>query len=142
MKRFITLFLATLMSLFSLCCVASAANNVTPYSSFYLSYYSANILAGKKSGEIKIDLDLTASKRADTIGVSKIVIHNNKNNSTVTIIGTTQNGLLKSSSGVFTDSYSYQGISGVSYYADVTFYAASGGSSDSYTLTTNTVTAP
>ena len=58
-----------------------------------------------------------------------------------TIPGTMRNRMLKSNASSYYGSYEYDGSSGKTYRAIVTVYVKNGGSSDSASITTNSVAA-
>ncbi len=141
MKRTFTFALALTMVL-TCCSGAALAATFSPQASLTLSSYEVMIKAGSKSGEIRINYDVTASKLADSLGVSSIEIYKSNGSYVTTITGTTSNGLVRNDSGSHMGVYSYIGTSGVSYYAKVTIFATVGSVSDSRTITTSTVKAP
>lgn len=113
-----------------------------PRASSTLTYYPVIILAGDNEGEIKISYDVMANTKADKVGVSSIKIYKSDGTYVTTITGTTGNGLLRTNASRHSSTYTYEGTSGVTYYAEVTVYAKIGSNSDSRTVTTDTVTAP
>lgn len=119
----------------------SLSNEIVPFGSQCIAGYNASMKAGTGSGTLKISYTVTASKLANTIGVSKIEIYQSTGAKAATIIGSVANGLLRESAGTKTGSYTYKGTSGRAYYAKVTLYVACGTTSDSRTVTTATVTA-
>jgi hypothetical protein len=141
MKRTFTFVLALTMVL-TCCSGAALAATFSPQASLTLSYYEVVLLAGSKSGEIRINYDVGASKLADSLGVSSIEIYKSNGSYVTTITGTTSNGLVRNNSSSHMGVYSYIGTSGVSYYAKVTVFATVGSVSDSRTVTTSTVKAP
>ena len=86
--------------------------------------------------------DVMASGKADEVGVSSIKIYKSNGSYVTTITGTTNNGLLDTNVGTHRSTYTYEGTSGVSYYAEVTVYAKIGSDSDSRTVKTGTAKAP
>ena len=71
-KRFISLALA-LFLVFSVC--MGSATAVTLRASETLTRYSAILKAGRASGSIKISYDILANDKADSLGISSIVIY-------------------------------------------------------------------
>lgn len=144
MKRIVALTLAIMMTI--TCCfgTASAAGigDIGTRASFTISSYNVGLKAGTNSGELRISYDVTASKLADSIGVSSIVIYNSNGSRVLTVTGTVTNGLIITSDASHTGVYTYKGTSGISYYAEVTVFATVGTVSDSRTVTTSTVKAP
>lgn len=135
MKKALSIALAMIMMCTCLCFTASAR------ASLYLTEYSAFIKAGTKTGELRINYDVLATKTVSSVGVSKIVIYTASGNKVTTITGSTSNGLLRSG-GTNMGTYSYTATSGSYYYAEVTVYAGDANGSDSRTITTATVKAP
>ncbi len=142
MKRIISSILALTM-MFALSCGATAVSGgASPMASPTLAEYIAIMTAGTSSRELKIAYDVTASRLADLVGVSSIVIYKSDGSYVTTITGTTGNGLIVSSDFGHAGSYAYLGTSGTYYYAKVTVFATIGSVSDSRTITTSTVKAP
>lgn len=142
MKRIATLTLALVMAL--TCCLgtAFATDTTDTRASLTLSDYQVEIRSGTNSREVRISYDVSASKIADTVGVSSVVIYKSNGSYVTTIAGSTGNGLIRKSDSDHAGVYSYYGTSGVSYYAEVTVFATIGSVSDSRTVTTATVKAP
>ena len=141
MKRIFTSFFALVLAL--TCCLGvTSANAVSPQASLTIASYSATMKAGSSSGQVKIGFDVTASKMADSLGVSSIVIYKADGTYVTTITGTTSNGLKETSSSMHKGTYTYTGVSQVSYYAKVTVFATVGSTTDSRTVTTATAKAP
>lgn len=138
-KRFISLALA-LFLVFSVC--MGSATAVTLRASETLTRYSAILKAGRASGSIKISYDILANDKADSLGISSIVIYKSDDSYVTTITGSESNGLIKKSSAYHQSSYTYAGKSGTSYYAVVTVFATIGDKTDSRSVTTKTVKAP
>ncbi len=140
MKRLTTMLLA--LSLTLACCLgvaAAADDGIAPLASVTITKTSAVSYTGDNTGEIDIEYNIMATGLADKLGVSTIVIHK-PDGSTDTVTGTTKNGLV--GSGVsHLGTYTYTGIAGKSYYAEVTLFSTIGSNSDSRTITTRTVTA-
>jgi hypothetical protein len=131
LKRIFTSILALTM-IITLSCGASATFDMpTSMASLTLSDYNVGLKAGTISGEIRISYTVTASKPADSVGVSSIVIYKADGSYVTTITGTTGNGLILNSDVGHAGTYSYKGTSGVSYYAVVTVFAKVGTISDS-----------
>lgn len=142
LKRTSTLILALVMALTFCLGTAFATDTAELRASLTLSDYEAGIKAGTNSGEIRISYDVTASKPADLVGVSSIVIYKSDGSRVTTITGSTSNGLISKSSSGHMGTYSYPATSGVSYYAEVTVFATIGSITDSRPITTGTVKAP
>lgn len=138
-KRALSLGLVLTM-LLTLC--GGMALAAEPRASLTLSYYPVIILAGDNEGEIKISYDVLASGKADEVGVASIKIYRSSGSYVTTIIGTLENGLIRTNAGRHSSTYIYEGTSGVTYYAEVTVFAKIGTDFDSRVVTTPTITAP
>jgi hypothetical protein len=118
-----------------------AADALTPWASVSLSTIQANAYSASSPGEIEIVYKVAGKGAVTTCGVSSISIYEEDGTHVTTIHGALTNGLLVFGSSHM-GSYFYDGESGVSYYAKVTFYASGTSGSDSRTVTTNVVRAP
>lgn len=107
-----------------------------------LAHYTVLVSEGDDSGEIDITYDVQASKIADKAGVSSIKVYKSDDSYVTTIRGTTRNGLIGTDTNRHRSTYTYQGVSGESYYFVLTVFATVGSDSDSRTVTTNTIKAP
>ena len=103
-----------------------------------LAHYTVLVSEGDDSGEIDITYDVQASKA----GVSSIKVYKSDDSYVTTIRGTTRNGLIGTDTNRHRSTYTYQGVSGESYYFVLTVFATVGSDSDSRTVTTNTIKAP
>ena len=140
-KRFVP-FVLVLTFLLSLCTVTASAADMMPFASSTISDYAASVSAGSGAGEINISYNITATDIANRIGISKIEIYKIGGGREATIYGSTENGLLKSDTAKHKSTYTYDGTSGVTYYAVVTFTATIGSESDQRTIPTNAAKAP
>lgn len=143
-KRLAALVLFFTLSL-PLCTVVASATEAVPYSSKIFATCDVYMSPGSSAGEVIINYDLRADFIADSIGIASVKIYkSNGTNGTyvTTITGTPNNGLVQYGVNRHRDFYTYTGVSGTSYYAEVTVAAASGSLYDSRTITTNTVKAP
>ena len=138
-KRILSLGLIMIMALTFCGGMALAA---APRASLTLSAYTAGVSKGDNKGEVDIGYDVMASGKADEVGVSSIKIYKSDGTYVTTITGTTGNGLIRTNAATHMSTYTYEGTSGVTYYAEVTVYAKIGSNSDSRTVTTPTVKAP
>lgn len=141
MKRFATMLLALALTL-SCGLAASAAagdSGLSPQASYTISSTSAMAYTGDNAGEVDIDFTITATGDASKLGAATIVIHK-PDLTTYTVTGTFNNGLLTTGGG-YAYTYTYKGIKGHSYYADVTLVSTVGSRTDSRTITTNSATA-
>lgn len=141
MKRILSMALAMLLVL-PLCVGVVSANDdgIDPQASYTIS--STNVYAepGENAGEVDITFVISATGSASKLGATEIVIHK-PDLTTYTVTGTFDNGLL-STGGAYTYTYTYKGIKGHSYYADITLISTIGSRSDTRTRTTNSATAP
>lgn len=135
-KRVVAFILTISLTLTLICCFASA----NTFASDYLSEYGAALIATETKGKYDIYYDVTATRTSDIIGVSKIKIYKSDGTYVTTITGTTSNGLLIEQDFVHAGVYTRYGVSGTSYYAEVTFFVEREGGSDSKTVKTNTIT--
>ncbi len=140
MKRVLAPFL--LICLLFTCCSSVLAADIDVQSNPTLSLYDAKLAKGSSAGKIVIRYQLTASKMASSIGVSSIKIYKSDGTYITTITGTTANKLIANNKTTYSNTYTYSGVSGTSYYAKVTMFATAGGVTSSGTVKTNTVTAP
>lgn len=135
-KRGISIFLVLLFILALGCNIATAS--IT--SSDYLAQYGAALIATDTKGQYDIFFDITATTTSDSLGVSQIKIYKSNGTYVTTIKGTVANGLIIEDDCSHTGVYTRYGVSGNSYYAEVTVFAKRGSGSDSRTITTNTIT--
>lgn len=139
-KKYIALMLCLATALFCLIGSASASNDIDVYSSDYILSCNAT-LSSSGSGKLKITVSERANGTMSTLGASAIRIYKSDGTYVTRILGTTSNGLLKNNASSLSGSYTYQGSSGTSYYAVVTFTASNSNGSDSRVITTATKTA-
>lgn len=137
---------ASLILLFALClsfnCNTASATELSPYSSKIIDHCSVDLFAGSGAGEIQFSFDLATIEKTDSLGIASIKIYTSNTTYVTTIAGTPSNGLIRFNANRYVSTYTYTGISGMSYYAEVTVAAAAGSLYDSRTITTNTVKAP
>ncbi len=140
MKRLIAMLCALALTLSCCIGIATAVNNeIVPRASLTISKTSAASYTGDNKGEVDFDYTIIPTGTADKLGVSSIVIHK-PDGSTVTITGTTSNGLI--GFGItHSGTYTYKGVAGQSYYADITMFSTIGSNTDSRTITTKSATA-
>ncbi len=141
MKRIFSVIL--MFSLVLTFCGSALAADIELLSSPTLSRYTAQLSQGS-SGKISISYRVSASAPTtiSSIGVSSIKIYKANGTYVTTISGTTANGLVVRNASSHSGMYTYSGVSGTSYYAQVTVFATAGGITSSRTVKTNTVTAP
>lgn len=140
MKRSIAMLLA--LALVLPCCLgiaAAAGSEITPRASLTITATSAASYTGDNKGEVDFDYSIMPTGTADELGVSSIVIHC-PDGSKVKIFGTTSNGLIGSGI-IHAGTYTYKGIAGQPYYADITLFATIGSNTDSRTITTKSANA-
>lgn len=141
MKRIFSMFLVLLLSLtFCVGIVSATEGGIDPHASHTIASTGAFASSGDNAGEVDIDFTITATDTASKLGAVTIVIHK-PDFTTYTVTGTTNNGLLGSGD-AFAGTYTYKGIKGHSYYAEVTLISTVGSLSDTRTITTNSATAP
>lgn len=131
----------------SVACVGSvyAANGSNgTQASPTLTMYGVWLDPGDNKGELDISFQVTATDKADSLGVSYFEIHRASDGELVdTVYGSTSNGLRRESAAVYGNTYTYSSVtSGVYYYAVIAVSAEIGGIHDSRTLRTVSVKAP
>ena len=142
MKRVLSSVLATVMMLACCFSTASAAATTTLRASETISNRFVSLNEGTRSGEVVVTFMVTAKTTASQIGVSSIKIYKANGPLVSTITGTTSNNLIGSSTITKNGHYTYKGVAGTSYYAEVVIFATIGQNTDSRVITTKTVTAP
>ena len=141
MKRFAVTLLALALAVTCAFGVAIAAteSGISPRASLTITSTSVASYTGDNKGEVDFDYIIIPTRSADKLGVSSIVIHK-PDGSTVTITGITSNGLVGSGI-IHAGTYTYKGVAGQSYYADITLFSTIGSNSDSRTITTQSAIA-
>lgn len=121
---------------------ANAANGTQE--SPTLAMYAVYLDPGDNKGELDITFDVTATKKADSLGVSYFEIHRASDDGLVdTVYGSVENGLRKNSSSTYANTYTYSSVtSGAYYYIVIAVSARIGTTYDSRTLRTVSVKAP
>ena len=140
MKRSLAILLALALALS--CCVGfaiAADDEITPYASLTIFKTTAGSYTGENKGEVDFDFGIYATAPADLLGACSIVIHK-PDGTTESVVGTVQNGMIGSGS-VHAGTYTYKGIPGQPYYAEITLFATIGSNSDSRTITTKSANA-
>ncbi len=131
MKRLLSAALSIVFIL--ICCVplASAATGgvASPMASPTICSTMAYAHPGDKPGEFCIEFRVMAVDTASSLGASSIVIHK-PDGSTYTVLGSVGNRLIGSGTD-HVGTYVYHGVSGQSYYAEVTLFATIGSKTDS-----------
>lgn len=137
--KFELAFLAVVM----LCILGGVTANASSLrASPTLNAYNAIATQGGDSGKIVITYDVAANTIADSVGVSMMKIYKSNGSYVTTIYANSQNNFKISNAVRHRTSYTYTGISGTSYYAEVTVFATIDGVTDSRTITTSNVKAP
>lgn len=140
-KKIALVFVCLVLMTAAICPTVFAAENSTQ-ASLYLSNYGAVLYTGARgTGTLDIDFNVTATRRSDYVGISKVEFYTSDGTLEATITGTVDNGLLRENATIIAGNYYYTGTIGTSYYAVLTMYAERDGGSDSKLYTTNTVTA-
>lgn len=135
MKRFLSAILV-LTLIFSMCS-AAFAEEITPRANPYINSKSGSI-ARAGSGRININFLVNASDVMTTLGASKIELYKADGTWLKTFYSSAFANMLGSNTFTYGSSVSYNGVSGESYYAVITFYASCdrGSSTSTYTTTT------
>lgn len=137
MKK-ISLILSMVLISLLICPIAAQAR-----ASENIANHEVNALQGDGRGEISIDFVVRATASLPKIGALKITIYKANGDYVKTIWGNTSNGLLSPKSGrYYSNTYTYEGTPGVSYYAVVTVCAGTATDYDTREITTATVRAP
>ena len=137
MKKMSLLLSVVLFSLL-ICPIAAQAR-----ASESISDYKVYIEAGDGRGEVNIDFLVRATASFPKLGALKIEIYKANGDYVKTIWGNTSNGLLSPRSGrYYSNTYTYGGTPGVSYYAVVTICAGTTTNYDTREATTPIVRAP
>lgn len=112
----------------------------------YLSSYSSWLGVGSsKSGTVYVYYDVDATRTMDKVGITHVAIQYQNGSSWITeksIIGAVSNGMIRENYHGHYGTVTFNGTSGKTYRAVITFYAALGDGSDSRTLTTASIVAP
>ena len=141
MKRFASMLLALALTLS--CCAgityAATGGVNSPMESLTIAKTTAYSYTGDNTGEVDFEYSITATGSASMLGASSIVVHK-PDGTTETIKGNIANGMVSSGS-VHSGTYTYEGISGQPYYAEITLFAMKGAVIDSRTITTISSTA-
>lgn len=139
-KRLLSLLLVSVLSVTLI--TGASANSIQPHASDYLAKYTIAIGPGSNTGEVVLAYSVVGTGRSTTVGVKKVEVYRSNGSYVTTIVGTTANGFLRSSTTYHGGTYTYKGVSGTSYYMVVTVYASNSNGSDSRVITTNTAKAP
>lgn len=139
MKRSIAVISALALAL--ACClgIAAASDGIAPYASLTIYSTSVSSSTGDNTGEVDFDFCILPTSPADRLGAASILIYK-PDGTTERVIGNTKNGLIGSGN-AHTYTYTYKGVSGQSYYADIMLFSTIGSVSDSRTRTTKSAVA-
>lgn len=139
MKRSIAIISALALTL--ACClgVAAASGEIVPYASLTICSTGVSSSTGDNTGEVDFSFSIIATDSADRLGAASILIYK-PDGTTERVIGNTKNGLIGSGN-AHTYTYTYKGVSGQSYYADIMLFSTIGSVSDSRTRTTKSAVA-
>lgn len=137
-KRFLSMVLA-LTLIFSMSTVAFAADIMPRANPYINSKYGSIASAG--SGKININFSVDASDIMTTLGANKIELYKADGAYLKTFYSSSYPNMLGSNTYTYGSSVSYNGVSGESYYAVITYYASCSKGSSTSTLTTLTVKA-
>lgn len=139
MKRSIAIISTLALTL--ACClgVAAASGEITPRESLTIAKTSVNSYTGDDTGEVDFEFTIIPTSPADRLGAASILIYK-PDGTTERVIGNTKNGLIGSGN-FHTYTYTYKGVSGQYYYADIMLFSTIGSVSDSRTRTTKSAVA-
>ena len=138
LKRMVS-FLLSLVLVTTLC---GATYAVEDRASKTLSSYEVSCKAGSESGKLQFTYDVRAKSLADSVGIESIALYSSGGVYMTTILGSTENGLIKSNRLSCIGDYFHTAVSGNSYYAIITVFAEIDGEYDSKKVSTEVVTAP
>lgn len=96
------------------------------------------------NGQVLFEFDLNATEYMDEIGFKRILIYEQQSNGTYKCVETLSekdHGFLFTNDYFAAGNYTYQGTSGIKYYANIQFYCKSDGVGESIYRNTNVVTA-
>ena len=131
-----------LIMVFSLC-LPIFESTVEARASQYIDSYDAYI-SRNGSGNLTIWFDVASTGKMDKLGASSVFLYE-KNNGLWVLVKTYYNTdyttMLRTNSGIHSSSLSYSGTTGKQYYANVYIWAEKGGSGDSRSKVTTTVSA-
>ncbi len=119
----------------------STDNNIVnqPQSSAYISSYNGAIIP-KGNGRFNIEFDVTGTGTMSQLGATYIRIY--KNGTQVDSFWNTssgRSGMMAYNTFIMSDAESYQGVSGSTYFAKITFFAKNSSGSDAKVFTTSSV---
>lgn len=136
------------MSLLIICCllatmIALPAVKAESRASNYITNYYAILSPGDGSGNLEIEYHITAGVTGITrIGVLAIFVYRTDGTLAKTIIGSTSNGMVKSSGTTVVGVRNFTLNPGETYYCSVRFIVENANGNDTRSYTTNTVVAP
>lgn len=131
---------AILVIVFAVSIPINAFAGFAPLSNPNISATSGYIV---KTGDGKIDIHfrVTASDKMVTLGASSIALYKSNGSYVTTLYSSKFDNMLTSDAYIYSSSVPYQGVSGQTYYAVITFYADNGSETSTATYTTASVTA-
>ncbi len=135
MKRLFSAILV-LTLIFSMCSSAFAAD-IMPRANPYIGSKSGSI-SSAGSGKININFNVTAVDIMTTLGANNIKLYKADGTYLKTFYSSSYPNMLGSNTYTYGSSVSYNGVSGESYYAVITYYASCSEGSSTSTLTTLT----
>lgn len=124
--------------------LVSTASAITPRASDYIYYVSVTATAGGY-GNIKVQIDITATDVMKEVGATKVVIYEQTSSGGYKAVKTytrynTPSLIVKNSDTAFVD-ITYSGKPGVKYYAVVDVFAKDSSGSETTTYSTDVITA-
>lgn len=140
MKKYVRLMALALILVMALSGMAGAAyeEEVTPYSNAYIS---SMIGALSKSGDtLYVTFTVRGTNIMTSIGASCVKIYTSGGTLVKTFWSAYYPSMLGSNTISYTNTLSYDGTDGTTYYAVITGYASYGGGSGTETYTTKTLT--
>ncbi len=121
-------------------CSAAFAEEITPRANPYIGRKTGSI-SSAGSGKININFSVDSADIMTTLGASKIELYKADGTYLKTFYSSAYPNMLGSNTYTYGSSVSYNGVSGESYYAVITYYASCSKGSSTSTLTTLTVKA-
>ena len=139
-KKLLSIFIIISILVTALSVPTVAADN---RASNYMSICHASLSPGSSSGELVITYRVTAAVTGVTrIGALAMFIYRTDGSIARTIVGSTSNGLMKTSGTTVSGTYRTTVTPGETYYCKVTFIVENSTGNDIRDFTTNTTVAP
>lgn len=139
-KKVLSLTITLIVILSCFCMNVSAEEINSTKASNYFASYGAKLIA-EGSGKICVAGNVEAMSSMSSIGMAYFRIYKADGTFVTTVIGSTANGMLKSTADSYDGNYTYQAVPGTTYYAVVTFTCRDANGYDTRNYTTNKVTA-